>query len=83
LRGLEDILGDVRFSFYNIVSKAKGKIHPRSGHEGAEVLSVRGEKVNILGHNIGHSKQKHLNEHVSYSERFARYSYWNAHLQIC
>jgi len=30
-------------------------------------------KVDILGgHNIGHSKQKCLYEHVSYSERFPR-----------
>jgi hypothetical protein len=33
-------------------------------------------KINILGgHTIGHSKQKRLYEHVSYSERFPRYSY--------
>jgi hypothetical protein len=32
-----------------------------------------GGKVNILGgHSIGHSKQKTLYEHVSYSERFPR-----------
>jgi len=35
--------------------------------------SVPGGKVNILGgHSIGHSKQKTLYEHVSYSERFPR-----------
>jgi len=34
---------------------------------------VPGGKVNILGgHSIGHSKQKYLYEHVSYSERFPR-----------
>ena len=34
---------------------------------------VPGGKVNILGgHSIGHSKQKCLYEHVSYSERFPR-----------
>jgi len=34
---------------------------------------VPGGKVNILGgHSIGHSKQKCLYEHVSYSERFLR-----------
>jgi hypothetical protein len=34
---------------------------------------VPGGKVNILGgYNIGHSKQKSLYEHVSYSERFPR-----------
>jgi hypothetical protein len=32
-----------------------------------------GGKANILrGHSIGHSKQKTLYEHVSYSERFPR-----------
>ena len=37
---------------------------------------VPGGKVNILGgHSIGHSKQKTLYEHVSYSERFPRYSH--------
>ena len=34
---------------------------------------VPGGNVNILGgHSIGHSKQKCLYEHVSYSERFPR-----------
>jgi hypothetical protein len=34
---------------------------------------VPGGKDNILGgHSIGHSKQKTLYEHVSYSERFPR-----------
>ena len=34
---------------------------------------VPGGKVNILGgYSIGHSKQKTLYEHVSYSERFPR-----------
>ena len=34
---------------------------------------VPGGKVNIVGgHIIGHSKQKFLYEHVSYSERFPR-----------
>ena len=37
------------------------------------LYSVPGGKVNILGgHSIGHSKQKCLYEHVSYSERFPR-----------
>ena len=37
------------------------------------IQCVPGEKVNILGgHSIGHSKQKYLYEHVSYSERFPR-----------
>ena len=37
------------------------------------IQSVPGGKVNILGgHSIGHSKQKTLYEHVSYSERFPR-----------
>jgi hypothetical protein len=35
--------------------------------------SVPGSKVNILeGHSIGHSKQKIVYVHVSYSERFRR-----------
>jgi hypothetical protein len=37
------------------------------------IQGVPGGKVNILGgHSIGHSKQKTLYEHVSYSERFPR-----------
>ena len=37
------------------------------------IQGVPGGKVNILGgYSIGHSKQKTLYEHVSYSERFAR-----------
>jgi hypothetical protein len=37
------------------------------------IQSVPGGKDNILGgHSIGHSKQKTLYEHVSYSERFTR-----------
>jgi hypothetical protein len=37
------------------------------------IQDVPGGKDNILGgHSIGHSKQKTLYEHVSYSERFPR-----------
>jgi hypothetical protein len=37
------------------------------------IQGVPGGKVNILeGHSIGHSKQKTLYEHVSYSEPFPR-----------
>jgi hypothetical protein len=37
------------------------------------IQGVPGGKINILGgHSIGHSKQKCLYEHVSYSERFPR-----------
>jgi hypothetical protein len=37
------------------------------------IQNVPGGKVNILGGiSIGHSKQKTLYEHVSYSERFPR-----------
>jgi len=37
------------------------------------IQDVPGGKFNILGgHSIGHSKQKCLFEHVSYSERFPR-----------
>jgi len=38
-----------------------------------DIQSVPGGKVNTLGrHCVGHSKQKCLYEHVSYSERFPR-----------
>jgi hypothetical protein len=37
------------------------------------VQNVPGGKVNIVGgHSIGHSKQKNVYVHVSYSERFPR-----------
>jgi hypothetical protein len=37
------------------------------------IQDVSGGKVNILrGHSIGHSKQKSVYVHVSYSERFPR-----------
>jgi len=37
------------------------------------IQNVPGGNVNIVGgHSIGHSKQKCLYEHVSYSERFPR-----------
>jgi len=37
------------------------------------IQNVRGGNVNILGgYSIGHSKQKTLYEHLSYSERFPR-----------
>jgi hypothetical protein len=40
------------------------------------IQRVPGGNVNILGgHSIGHSKQKTLYEHVSYSERFPRLSH--------
>jgi hypothetical protein len=51
------------------------------GFEGTWIFfiqDVQGGKVNILGgHTNGHSKQKALYEHVSYSERFPRYSHLN------
>jgi hypothetical protein len=38
------------------------------------IQNVPGGNVNILGgHNVGHSKQKSVYVHVSYSERFQRY----------
>jgi hypothetical protein len=47
------------------------------------IQSVPGGKVNILGgYSIGHSKQKTLYEHVSYSERFPRQSHLNANHKI-
>jgi hypothetical protein len=40
-------------------------------------LGVPGGKVNILrGHSVGHSKKKLVCVHVSYSERFPRWSYF-------
>ena len=43
------------------------------------IHGVPGGMVNILrGYSIGHSKQKTLHEHVSYSERFPRQSHLNA-----
>jgi len=42
-------------------------------HTHTHTQGVPGGKVNILGgHIIGHSKQKCLYEHVSYSERFPK-----------
>jgi hypothetical protein len=47
--------------------------NPRPNLYNLCIQSVQGGKVNILGgHSIGHSKQKTLYEHVSYSERFPR-----------
>jgi len=41
--------------------------------QAACIQSVPGGNVTILGcHNIGHSKQKTVHVHVSYSERFPR-----------
>ena len=48
------------------------------------IQGVPGGKVHILGgHSIGHSKQKYLHEHVSYSEWFPRWSYLNVQPQNC
>jgi hypothetical protein len=45
---------------------------------GGDKQGVPGGKDNILGgHSICHSKQKTLYEHVSYSERFPRYSHFS------
>ena len=50
-----------------------GGISLYSGLAWAPSIGVPGGKVNILGgHSIGHSKQKRLYEHVSYSELFPR-----------
>ena len=47
------------------------------------IQGVAGGKVNILGgYSIGHSKQKTLYEHLSYSERFPRYNHFNANRKI-
>jgi hypothetical protein len=44
------------------------------------IQSVPGGNVNILGgHSIGNSKQKSVYLHVSYSERFPRWSYFTVH----
>ena len=40
------------------------------------IQSVSGGNVTILGHSIGHSKQKTLRVNVSYSQRFPRQSYF-------
>jgi hypothetical protein len=48
------------------------------------IQDVPGRKVNILGgHSIGHSKQKSVYVHVSYSERFPRYSCFTVQFQNC
>ena len=48
------------------------------------IQGVPGEKVNILGgHSFGHSKEKCLYEHVSYSERFPRWGYLNVQPKNC
>ena len=45
----------------------------KSIKEQIAMQGIPGGKVNFLGgHSIGHSKQKCLYEHVSYSERFPR-----------
>jgi hypothetical protein len=47
------------------------------------IQSVPGGKVNILGgHNISHSKQGIAYVHVSYSERFPRYSHFTVHYTV-
>jgi hypothetical protein len=52
-------------------------------HTLLRVQSVPGGKVNILGgHIIGHSKQKTVCVHVSYSERFPRYSYFTVQYTV-
>jgi hypothetical protein len=41
-------------------------------------------KVSILGgHSIGHSKGISVYVHVTYSERFPRYSYFTVQFQNC
>jgi hypothetical protein len=48
------------------------------------MLGVPGVMINILGgHSIGHSKQKIIYIHVSYSERFPRCSCFNVQFQNC
>jgi hypothetical protein len=47
------------------------------------IHGVPGGKVNILGgHSIGHSKQKSVYVHMSYSERFPRYNYFTVQYTI-
>jgi hypothetical protein len=53
-------------------------------HSRITIQSVLGGKVNILGgHSIGHSKQKIVYIHVSYSERFPRHSYFTVQFENC
>jgi hypothetical protein len=47
------------------------------------IQSVSVGKVNILGgHSIDHSRQKSVYVHVSYSERFPRYSYFTVQYTV-
>jgi hypothetical protein len=56
-----------RFTIFALLQSSKCLL-------GEIIQGVPGGKVNILGgYSIGHSKQKTLYEHVSYSERFSRY----------
>jgi len=65
----------VKYAQFNIVSLFSVLIF---------IQGVQGGKVNILGgHSIGHSKQKCLYEHVSYSKLFPKWSYLNVQPQNC
>ena len=47
--------------------------HVHYNRQNSDIQGVPGGNVNILGgHSIGHSKQKSVYVHVSYSERFPR-----------
>jgi hypothetical protein len=47
------------------------------------IQGVPGGKVSIPGgHNTGHSKQEIVCVHVSYSERFPRYSYFTVQYTV-
>jgi hypothetical protein len=47
------------------------------------IQDVPGGKVNILrGHSIVHSDQKSVYVHVTYSERFPRYSYFTVQYTV-
>jgi hypothetical protein len=59
-------------------------IHRLFVHKFNSIQNVPEGKVSILGgHSIGHSKQKSVYAHVSYSEQFPRLSYFTVQLREC
>jgi hypothetical protein len=54
-----------------------------TNHGDDSIQNVPGWKINIQGgHSIGHFKQKSMYVHVSYSERFPRYSYFTVQYTV-
>ena len=61
--------------------EVNGCFHTRLERISKIIQGVPGGNFNILGgHIIGHPKQKCVYVHVSYSERFLRYSYFTVEL---